>query len=532
MKKARGQQLRHSLILSTLALFVGCGGGSGGSSDGGNTDAGGDNGSGSDSGGGSSDLRIPAEIDEQSFSASHMVDLNNDGELDIVLGLAGGEHPGDSILFNEGSGEFRLSTDALPERYLQAQGQTVAITSADVTGNGFQDLIAVAVDARRDSFYQSARLHVFHNNGDESFADATDEVYSGHIESGWPEWVRTADFDGDGYTDFLITAPGCAQEACFGGRIYLNNQQGGFAPATITMVDTYGEYRDSVLTWDGGQNTGERLDRNFRAALDLFVGDMDGDDRPDVFTGGTWSTWATFINDSEPGSLRFNVVFSGGTRTTGTPEGCESEFDPDGEPCGLLDPFTSETLFKNGTLLDVDNDGDLDVVASLAISGGNTTRAPISVLLNDGTGHVEYAGVAGTLSPERESASEPFDATEFPEDTGVVHARQWQVADFDGDGRDDLFIADHGYEGGGAGDFEGASNLLLLNQGDGTLRDVSAQWLSTAGTYTHGAAVGDVTGNGRPDIFKNNFRNLEDTVEATGQLLHLNNGDAPLDPVE
>lgn len=521
---------RLALALCLGLTLAACGGGD--SDDGGDDNSGGgdDSGGGGDSGGGNEKTHIPANAVD-SYVGADMADIDNDGDVDLILAVMKEDVSREYLLLNDGDAYFTADLNTMPE-YSEV-GHTVAIVTEDFTGNGYQDILTVTVDARPEyeNFYSQSWLHLYHNNGDGSFTDASDRISDNHLEEEWPEWIRVADFDDDGLADFMLTKPGCYIAPCYGGRIYLNNGTGGFAPATITMIDEIGEYVDTELWWDGAQNwDGSFGNRNRREMLDAFVGDLNGNGLPDVFSGGLQTTWATFVNVSTPGELRFEVVFSGGLVTEHPPEECPPEHDPADGNCEILDPYDSEIVFKNGALADLDGDGDPDVLVSEAIAGSVHERQPVYVLINDGNGHFDYVGVAGTVSAGRsESPEGPFTISDYPDDTGVTHARQWLTADFNGDGLDDLYIADHGYEGGGEGAFTGAPNLLLLNNGDGTLTDASSDWLATLSTYTHGAAVGDVTGNGSPDVFTNNG---EGENLSRGKLLHLNKGSAPLESVD
>jgi hypothetical protein len=119
-------------------------------------------------------------------------------------------------------------------------------------------------------------------------------------------------------------------------------------------------------------------------------------------------------------------------------------------------------------LIDVEGDGDLDVVIGVR-------DAPNRVLLNDGAGNFTESD---TALPE--ATAEPPVA----EDSLDVAA-----ADLDGDGWDDLIIANYSDQ----------ADRLYLNQGDGTFGDFS-DLLPAVATRSHGLATGDVDGDGDLDI--------------------------------
>jgi hypothetical protein len=99
------------------------------------------------------------------------------------------------------------------------------------------------------------------------------------------------------------------------------------------------------------------------------------------------------------------------------------------------------------------------------------------------------------------------------------------AADFNGDGYTDLFVTTNTY------------NVLLWNNGDGTFTDgTHAAGIDAFGTYGWhtGAAVADVNGDGRPDIFVSGYANVNGPQQSTRgfpanyqaypDLLYLNEG--------
>ena len=80
--------------------------------------------------------------------------------------------------------------------------------------------------------------------------------------------------------------------------------------------------------------------------------------------------------------------------------------------------------------------------------------------------------------------------------TGGFHPRKAVVADFNGDDKADVIIADHGYD---ADPFPGAPLLLYLSTADGRLE--KAEGLEHIIGFHHSVAVGDIDGDGDSDVF-------------------------------
>ena len=187
---------------------------------------------------------------------------------------------------------------------------------------------------------------------------------------------------------------------------------------------------------DSGQELGDR------PSAQVLLGDLDGDSDLDAFVTnfGPNTVW---LNDG-------NGTFS----DSGSLLGSGLSFD--------------------GALGDLDGDGDLDVVVSNASdeqSGSGAGEVWINQGINSGTFVDQAVGLWGD-----------------GDSTGI------DLADVDGDGDLDVFVAQHF---NAAGDGPG-SEKVFLNQGDGTFVD-SGQSLGSQ--FSIGVVLEDFDGDGDPDAF-------------------------------
>ncbi len=182
-------------------------------------------------------------------------------------------------------------------------------------------------------------------------------------------------------------------------------------------------------------------------------------------------------NDAVAGSADEGLVDEGGSPPIAvtTPSGCLPRY---GEPEFLLS--TDETLPDPFvTPGDFNGDGLEDIVITRVELAYVTWE--LDILLNDGNGSLVLA------------TSSAF--------SGTVPVVQWPrevvVADFNGDGVNDIFVADHGYD---ADPFPGYPNTLVLSVPGGRLVDASAN-LPQQSDYTHSAAAGDIDRDGDNDLY-------------------------------
>jgi hypothetical protein len=132
---------------------------------------------------------------------------------------------------------------------------------------------------------------------------------------------------------------------------------------------------------------------------------------------------------------------------------------------------------------DVTGDGNPDIIGARVTNKGETH--PLVVLAGNGKGAFR------NVSREVFVGAPPR----------VVAARHILFADFNRDGRQDIFIADTGID---QPPYSGAPNELILSAPGGKLVDASGNLPPESG-YTHSAAVGDVNHDRVPDLYIGNL---------------------------
>ena len=337
-----------------------------------------------------------------------------------------------------------------------------AVAIGDVTGDGRPDVVMTtgyAGDAENDF-----RLWVFAQAPDGSLAAPVSYPTAGSYGRG-PESVAVGDITGDGRADVVVGLPG------LGVQLFPQLAAGSLGFPSVTSTPDAGKIRVGQLDGDGrvdvagvgwGTNTvsvllndgagGLRAPVSFVARHagyeDLEVGDVTGDGRADlvVMSGQSYAV---------PNFSVLPQLAAGG--------------------------FGTAAEYRVGTnvntqgigLGDVTGDGRLDVLASY---GGNRPSSFIGVFAQT---------TAGSLAPQV-----AYPSYDIPEPV--------ESADVDRDGRVDVVTLHGGWNRAG----------VYLQQGNGTLAAEELATIPYASHYNpHGLAVGDVDGNGSPDVVLADYNN-------------------------
>lgn len=146
-------------------------------------------------------LEVSTYLDNGSpryYTAAHLADVDNDEDLDLILGGQGGlSPPYDPILLNDGSGNFSFAPPgSMPDRHASDPG---FIASADVNQDGWLDLVFTG---------QADGVGLFINDQDGTFSDQSSYL---PIDIP-PDWgykrCIPADLNDTGYPDLVCAGVG------------------------------------------------------------------------------------------------------------------------------------------------------------------------------------------------------------------------------------------------------------------------------------------------------------------------------------
>jgi hypothetical protein len=297
--------------------------------------------------------------------------------------------------------------------------------------------------------------------------------------------IAVTDVNGDGKPDVLVVNGDAV-------GVLLGNADGSFQPAVIynysggaaglAVADLNGDGKPDLAAAGGtavsvliGKGDGTfqpavTYGSGGESASSIAIGDVNGDGKPDLIVGNLYAG----IGNYSRGSV--GLLLGNGDGTFQGP----ISFDSGGE-------------YAYGvTVGDVNVDGKLDLFVANQCWDANCTSGGVAVFLGKGDGSFQPA--ATYLS-------------------GGLGSDFVAVGDVNGDGRLDLLVANHDspdfYSNGTVG--------VLLGNGNGTFQ--SAASYTSGGAGPRSLAVGDVNGDGNPDLLvTNECSNRNSSNSCTGLL--------------
>ena len=333
----------------------------------------------------------------------------------------------------------------------------------DIDADGDVDMLQTSWDFFTD---EKDPTILFLNDGTGVFSISQNPLISPNLTVGSQAWPLIGDFNQDGVDDLYVFGMGNE-----GGeelntwwmgthhQLFLQNgTQGLLSPSDSSAFD----HRRSII----------------HAAT---FGDIDGDGDLDIFNGSlSWDVERAAENGFDMLGSHFYLNDGAGNLSSDT-----TRLHPDFAELGYH--------IQNGQLVDIDNDGDLDLLLTGSDMDkfkpeGEIPLPVISIFHNDGNGYFQRAEAG--LVPSEDPVGEGWN-------TSIM-----QAVDVDGDGWQDIFVTLQGPN------LETGNVQLLMNNGDGSFRDASENMLlespwspETEGGYVLRFYALDFNGDNWPDLF-------------------------------
>lgn len=210
----------------------------------------------------------PTQQVTQTNTYSALIDINNDGFLDMILGgWSGGINQSQIFINHQGSFSSSIPT-TLPSTGVNGE-TVVAIEPIDINGDDLPDLVLSVTDGSNsaNTFYLIKKIQILINKGNGVFKDESDQRITPTTEiinKGWYKTLDVIDLNKDGAMD-IVAHP-------------------DWGSPEIFMNDGSGNFNKNIF-----------IEKNYSKSS---VGDFDGDGLPDLILSNDKSSVEIWRNES------------------------------------------------------------------------------------------------------------------------------------------------------------------------------------------------------------------------------------------
>ncbi|MCC6591269.1 MAG: VCBS repeat-containing protein [Bryobacterales bacterium] len=361
-------------------------------------------------------------LPETMIAGVAILDYDNDGRLDLFF-ANGASMPGldkrphrfwNGLLRNKGNGEFEDATQAAG---LQGAHFAMGVAAADYDNDGDADLFVTGVNG----------AVLYNNRGDGTFAPVAIPAIDG-----WSVAAAWFDYDRDGRLDLFVVRyvdwnaqnePVCG---ALGVTQYCHPKM--YAPLANVLLHNRGDGTFEEVSERSG------IGRLKGKGMGVAIGDLEGDNWPDVFVGNDTTPNFLFRNNRDGTFSEVALEANAALSENGTPVssmGVEwKDWNNDGRDDLFITALSNEMfpLFKNlgarfgdvtlasgvgkaslawsgwsSAVADFDNDGWKDlatanghVMDNAEVTSGRQSRQPCQVYRNRGDGTFDASAITGT----------------------------------------------------------------------------------------------------------------------------------------
>ncbi|MFN0117654.1 MAG: FG-GAP-like repeat-containing protein, partial [Elusimicrobiota bacterium] len=343
----------------------------------------------------------PTEIDVDGaaggmrFASAAWGDFDNDNDLDILTaGFDFSSNRRLSVYLNNGNGTFdatQVEVDGVGGGVVYA-----AVAAGDFDNDGDLDVLASGADT------SGRQLRVYRNNGNGTFDGNQIEVIAADsgFESGTVSW---GDFDRDGDLDVLaLGLEGFNRQL----RVYKNLGNGSFDATPVELEAADSGLSNASATWGDFDNDGD---------LDVLCSGYDGltphtrvyrnngngtFNSSEISIGtlglqGGGTAWGDYDNDGDLDILVSGIDDNGSQLFIYNNNG-NGTFASSG--IAVEDTANAGLQYGSVSWGDVDNDGDLDILANGSSGGGRQLRVYLSSVSLSGGGNTAPSAPSGISS--------------------------------------------------------------------------------------------------------------------------------------
>ena len=306
--------------------------------------------------------RLPAEVINNATYSGEMIDIDQDGFIDIVMGGGESADASTTIYWGGPTGYYRASRKTIIPTV--ANWQIVLDYAAeDIDGDGRRDLIINRVGSV--PVYVGRYFQILRQTAPRVFVDETATRISMNTTQEWIDYIRVQDLDGDRDLDIFIDDKDFISKGYYA---WINNGLGVFAPYTglvTALAPAPALSITDVLVTEG--DSGTRL-------LTFTVGLSSVSKTPVTYNIATGNGTAAAGSDYVARSLTGESIAAGQTsRTFSVTTNGDTDLEPNEtfavSVSNVVGASTSDG-FAVGTLLN-DDDPALSI-ADVSIAEGNS----------------------------------------------------------------------------------------------------------------------------------------------------------------